>query len=118
MSVTLQREPQAKPQTELQAITEEQRADGKRPRGVMWYRTKIDPEELKSLHVRSDLLGGLQTFGFLGLLILTGALALYSAWHWPWWVTVLLVFLHGTLSSSPTMRCMNWGTARSSKRGG
>lgn len=103
---------------ELQAITEEQRADGKRSRGVSWYRTKIASDELKRLHVRSDLLGALQTFGFLGLLILTGALSLYSAWHWSWWATVLLVFLHGMFSSSPTMRCMNWGTARFSRRDG
>lgn len=41
--------------------------------------------------MRSDLLGGLQTFGFLGLLMQSGGLSLYSAWHCPWWATVLLV---------------------------
>ncbi len=77
-------------------MTQEQAVDEKRPRAVTWYRTPLDPKVLMGLHERSDLLGWLQTLGYLGLLVLTGSLAFYSTTHWPWWVTVLLVFLHGT----------------------
>jgi len=51
---------------------------------------------MKRLYERSDLLGLLQTGGYLGLLIATGALAWYSAYHFHWYVTVLIVFTYGT----------------------
>jgi fatty acid desaturase len=63
---------------------------------VQWYRTPLPAEKLKQLHERSDFLGALQTFGYLGLLVVTGGLAFYSTGRWPWWATVLLTFLHGT----------------------
>lgn len=68
-------------------------------RPVSWYRTPLDTRVFKSLHEKSDFLGSLQTLGYLGLLILTGGSVLYSVGHWPAWVTVGLVFLHGTCSS-------------------
>jgi len=71
----------------------------KRPYAVTWYRTPLDPKVMKQLHRRSDLLGGAQTFGFLGLLALVGGLALWSLHHWPIAVTVLLVFLYGMVTS-------------------
>jgi fatty acid desaturase len=64
-------------------------------RPVAWYRTPIDSKDFKSLHQRSDRLGGLQTLGYLGLLLSTGSAAFYSAGRWPLGVTLLLVFLHG-----------------------
>jgi fatty acid desaturase len=48
------------------------------------------------LYERSDAKGFAQTLGYLGVLIATGSAAYYSAYHWAWWATVLLVFLHGT----------------------
>lgn len=63
---------------------------------VSWYRTPLPAETLKQLHTRSDFLGALQTFGYLGLLVVTGGLAFYSTGRWPWWATALLTFLHGT----------------------
>jgi fatty acid desaturase len=67
-----------------------------KPRVISWYRTPVDPAVFKSLHERSDLLGMLQSLGYLGTLMATGGTAFYSTTHWPWWVTVLIVFLHGT----------------------
>jgi len=52
---------------------------------------------MKSLNQRSNALGFLQTLGFLGVLISTGSLAWYSAYHFGRPVTVGLVFLHGTV---------------------
>ena len=63
---------------------------------IKWYRTFIDPKVLIELHKRSDLLGLLQSVGYLGTLCLTGGLAFYSTTHWSIAVTVFLVFLHGT----------------------
>jgi fatty acid desaturase len=62
---------------------------------VTWYRTPVLPAELKTLHLRSDLKGAGQTLGYLGILVATGGLALYSFGHFAWYVTLALVFLHG-----------------------
>jgi fatty acid desaturase len=64
---------------------------------IAWYRSPLDAQAFKSLHQRSDLLGFLQTGGYLGLLILTGSAVLYAASHGaPAWAVLLLLFLHGT----------------------
>jgi fatty acid desaturase len=67
-----------------------------KPRAISWYRCPLDPKDMKSLHERSDLLGFLQTVGYLGVLVLTGSAAFYSAGHGPWPLTLALLFLHGT----------------------
>jgi fatty acid desaturase len=51
---------------------------------------------LKRLHERSDARGWLQCLGYLGVITTTGTVAFYSAGQWSWWVTTLLVFVHGT----------------------
>jgi len=66
------------------------------PRSITWYRTPLESKDFKSLHEKSDLLGWLQTMGYLGLLILTGSAILYGAGHWPVWLVLVLIFLHGT----------------------
>ena len=63
---------------------------------VAWYRSPVDAGELKKLYQRSDFLGFVQTLGYLGVLVVTGSASVYSASHFPWYVTVLLLFLHGT----------------------
>ncbi|MCC7357844.1 MAG: fatty acid desaturase [Anaerolineales bacterium] len=63
---------------------------------VNWHRTPLPREVLAALNQRSDLLGWLQTLGHLGLLALTGGLAWYALGRAPWWVLLLLVFVHGT----------------------
>lgn len=69
------------------------------PQTISWYRTPLGPGEMKRLCVKSNWLGGLQTFGHLGILALTGGLALYSFFHWSVVVTGMLVFLHGTVAA-------------------
>ena len=65
-------------------------------RSIRWYRTKLDPGQLRRLQQRSNVRGALQALGYLALLGLTAALAFLSAGRWPWWSTVLLTFLHGS----------------------
>lgn len=68
----------------------------RQPKPVRWYRSPIDPATLKALQVRSNLRGGLQTATFLGVLLMTGSMTVYSTTHWPWWATLALLFVHGT----------------------
>lgn len=63
---------------------------------IQWHRTKIDKEQLKALNKRSDRKGLVQSCGHLLLLLATGSLAVGSAGVWPWWVTLLIVWIHGT----------------------
>jgi len=65
------------------------------PPAITWYRSPLDSKVFKSLHEKSDLLGWLQSLGYLGVLLATGGGALYSANHWPLIATILLVILHG-----------------------
>jgi fatty acid desaturase len=68
-------------------------------RPITWYRCRLESKDFKALHEKSDLLAALQTFGYLGLLLATGGVALYSSLYWPLGVTLLLVILHGTFMS-------------------
>ncbi len=69
------------------------------PPVVDWYRTPIPSDVFKKLHTRSDGRAFAQAGGFLGILLCTAGLSLWSWHHWAWPITVLLVFLHGTVSS-------------------
>lgn len=62
---------------------------------ICWYRTKLPPGALKALHEKSDFKGGVQTLGYLAILLLLGGAAWYSSVHGPWWATVGLVFAYG-----------------------
>jgi len=62
---------------------------------VKWYRSPVPRAELNQLNQRSDLLGFAQTLGFLAVLATGCGLAIYSFFHWPWYVTALFVFLNG-----------------------
>ena len=64
-------------------------------RRVKWYRSPVPREQLARLNQRSNLLGFAQTLGFLAVLAAVSGIAIYSFFHWPWYVTVLLVFLNG-----------------------
>ena len=68
-------------------------------RPINWYRSPLDSKDFKSLHEKSDFLAWLQTGGYLGVLLTTGGLVLYSGSHWPMLATVLLVILHGMMCS-------------------
>lgn len=64
---------------------------------IAWYRTPLAPEELAAFNRRSDLLGLLQTLGYLGVLALTGTAAFLAWGRLPWPAVVALFFLHGTV---------------------
>ena len=49
-------------------------------RRISWYRTKVDRKVLAELNQRSDILGSIQTIGYLTTLVATGTLA--------WWTTL------------------------------
>ena len=63
---------------------------------VKWYRCPVSKADLARLNRRSDVWGALQTFGFLGVLALTGSAAFYAAGRAPWPLVVALVYLHGS----------------------
>ena len=62
---------------------------------MKWYRCSVSKEDLARLNQRSDWKGGLQTIGFLGVLGLTGTAAYVSAGRLPWYIVVLIVYIHG-----------------------
>ena len=66
---------------------------------IKWYRTPLGRQTLAGLNTRSDAKGFLQTLGHLGLMSLTGGLALHAVGRWPWWTILSFLFLHGTLAS-------------------
>ena len=67
-----------------------------RAKSISWYRTPVDPAEMKKLYQRSDTKGLAQTFGYLVLIVLTALIAVYSSFNFPWWTTFIALFVHGT----------------------
>jgi fatty acid desaturase len=63
---------------------------------IDWYWIPIEREVLAALSRKSDLLGAAQTLGFLATLLITGTAVYYSSQHWTWYMTLALLFLHGT----------------------
>lgn len=63
---------------------------------IKWYRTPLASSDFAHLNRRSNWKGLAQSLGHLGLLALTGASAWYSLGRMPLYVTIALVFLHGT----------------------
>jgi fatty acid desaturase len=68
-------------------------------KSITWYRSPLTTEQMKALHTKSDLKAAWQTLGHLGILVALGWASFYSASHWPWPVTVLLVLALGVCSS-------------------
>jgi len=66
---------------------------------ISWYRTKLPSDVVKSLHKKSDMKGGLQTFGFLAILLGFGGLAWYGFNHRAWWITACFVFCYGLVGA-------------------
>jgi fatty acid desaturase len=64
---------------------------------IKWYRTPVAAKELAQLNQRSNWKGLVQSIGFLGMLVLTGASTWYSLGRLPLFVTLLLLFVHGTI---------------------
>ena len=72
---------------------------GARPRRIAWYRSPLGRAALIDLNRRSDVLGFLQTGGYLAVLAVTGAAAVLSVGRLAWPLVVLLFLAHGTCSS-------------------
>ena len=68
-------------------------------RRIAWYRSPLSRESLIELNRRSDLLGYVQTVGYLAVLVGTGAVAVWSVGRLTWPLVLLLFFVHGTCSS-------------------
>lgn len=66
---------------------------------INWYRCKLDKDTLKKLNKRSDLKGFIQTGGHLALIIFTAFLSIYAYQNWSWPILVLVLYLHGTVTS-------------------
>ena len=56
---------------------------------IQWYRCPVPREELSKLNKRNDLMGFLQTGGFLGTLVATGCAAYFSVGRLPWPIVVV-----------------------------
>jgi fatty acid desaturase len=70
---------------------------GEKPdRKINWYRSPVGREELAILNQRSDWKGLLQTLGYLGLLVLSGAAVWFAIGRFPLPVVLLLLFIYGT----------------------
>ena len=62
---------------------------------INWYRCALDRGELAQFNKRSNFLGFVQTLGYLSILGAGAGMSIYSVNNWPWYVTVLLVFVNG-----------------------
>jgi len=69
------------------------------PQPVEWYRTALSKEDMKGLHRRSDVIGSLQSLGFLGAIALTAVSAFVAAARLPVWAVVPFIFAHGMVCS-------------------
>ena len=65
-------------------------------RKITWYRSPLERYALVELNQRSDWKGFLQTFGHLGLLVLTGTVAWIAFGRLPLVLFLVFVYLHGT----------------------
>ena len=67
-----------------------------------WFRPKVDPKEIRELSLKNDLRPTIDALIWLGLLVISGSLAVYtfpSWWGVPFWlITVSFILLHPTLA--------------------
>jgi fatty acid desaturase/rubredoxin len=69
---------------------------------VNWYRTPVEPKLLQILNLRSDVSGFAQAGGFLGLMVLSGGLAIYVQQQFAWWLLIPALLLHGSICAFMT----------------
>lgn len=72
---------------------------------VRWYRSPIDPAELRRLMQRSNLRGAFQAVGHLSLAAATGVLTYYLYRHQIWIGFVAALLFHGTVTSFFSSGC-------------
>src|SRR2546430_15855253 len=88
-------DPRLTTEPQLPVFTEEMRKGEQ----ISWYRSPLPSGAFKRLHERSDFRASVQTLGYLAILATTFTLAWISLHRVPWWGTMLLVLLHGTVSA-------------------
>ena len=66
---------------------------------IHWYRSPLTRETLMALNARSDFKGLMQSGGYLALLCCSAAATLWSAFAGYWYLTPLLLLLHGTFGT-------------------
>jgi len=74
-------------------------AEARKPLSIDWYRTPLPPGAMKQLHQRSDLLGALQTLGYLACLAVPGALAIRAGLHGQWLWAAAGIFCYGMIGA-------------------
>jgi fatty acid desaturase len=67
--------------------------------GSKYYRSKLDTEQLRRLHQRSDVAAVLRVLGHLGALVATGCLFFLFTEQGCWIASAFLLLLHGTIFS-------------------
>ena len=66
---------------------------------VSWYRCPIERSKLLDLMTPSDLQGGLQAVGHLGIFVITGFATVYLFSHQIWVGATMTLFAHGMVGS-------------------
>ncbi|WOO39766.1 FAD-dependent oxidoreductase [Rubellicoccus peritrichatus] len=69
-------------------------------RRIDWYRTKVKPELMRELSESSDLKGLFQAGGHLGLVAMSGGLAVFVSLNYAWFWLIPVLFVHGTFCSN------------------
>ena len=85
---------------------------------VKWYRSPIDPAELRRLMQRSDLRGAFQAVGHLALAAGTGVLTYYLFSQQLWVAFAFALLFHGAVTSFFSSGCheLDHGTVFKTKR--
>jgi len=66
-------------------------------RTINWYRTKLSPEQLRQINLRSDFKGFIQAGGFLSILVITGCSS-FASWYYGYWGLLFIsLFCHATV---------------------
>lgn len=67
----------------------------RKPVSVKWYRTPLQRDVMKAVHERSDAKAFAQTLGYLSVLVIPGAAAMYGVGRWPAAIVIGCIFLYG-----------------------
>ena len=89
-----------------------------RTKRVRWYRSPIEPQELRRLMQRSDLQGWVQALGNLALLAATATFTWYLYLQQAWVGFAVVLYLHCTFGSFLSAACheLDHGTVFRTKR--
>ncbi len=66
---------------------------------IKWYRSPVESSKLREMARRSNIKGGIQALGHLGLFLITGTLVFWMWSRQNWGGFAIAMFIHGTVSS-------------------